>query len=376
VLVPSEGGRTLHRNTPSRARPRQTFDVALVVPFQGSAGVFGPSCEFCAQLAAEEINAEGGVLARELRFVEVDGGRRPAAVAKEIDRLVTEGTVEAVTGWHISAVRNAVAPHIAGRAPYVYTPLYEGGEQRPGVFLTGETPDRQVLPALRWLRNECRARRWAIIGNDYIWPRSTARTARRYATALGATIALEHFVPLGTTDFAAPLARIEECGCDLVLMLLVGADAVEFNRQFAGLGLDEAILRFSPLMEENMLLATGAECTRGLYAAAGFFESLPSAYGLDFGRRYASRFGADAPALNSLGESCYEGVKLLAELVRSAGSTQVPDLCAVAEDVSYEGGRGLLHIHDRHLDQPIYLSVADGLEFDVLCQLEPQPTDA
>jgi urea transport system substrate-binding protein len=363
VLVPNEGGWTLHRGTPSRAATaRRTFDVALVVPLQGPAGVFGPSCELCAHLAAEEVNAEGGVLARELQFVEVDGARSTAEVADEIDRLLTEGRVDAVTGWHISAVRNAVAPRIAGRAPYVYTPLYEGGEHRPGVFLTGETPDRQVLPALRWLRNECGAQRWAIVGNDYVWPRATARAAQRYATALGSAIALQRFVPLGTTDFTSVLARIEPSDCDLVLMLLVGADAVEFNRQFAARGLDATILRFSPLMEENMLLATGADCTRGLYAAAGFFESLPSAYGLDFGRRYSSRFGADAPVLNSLGESCYEGVKLLAELVRSAGS--------------YEGARGLLRIHDRHLVQPVYLSVADGLEFDVLCQLEPPPAQS
>jgi hypothetical protein len=40
-----------------------------------------------------------------------------------------------------------------------------------------------------------------------------------------------------------------------------------------------------------------------------------------------------------------------------------------ATAVTYEGARGLLHIQDHHLDQPIYLSVADGLEFDVLCQL-------
>ena len=73
--------------------------------------------------------------------------------------------------------------------------------------------------------------------------------------------------------------------------------------------------------------------------------------------------------LNSLGESCYEGVKLLAELVRAAGSTELPDVSAVADSVSYEGARGLLHIRDHHLDQPVYLSVADGLEFDVLCQL-------
>ena len=59
--------------------------------------------------------------------------------------------------------------------------------------------------------------------------------------------------------------------------------------------------------------------------------------------------------LNSLGESCYEGVKLLAALVGAARSTSVPDVCAVADTVSYEGARGLLHLHDHHLDQPVYL---------------------
>ncbi len=73
--------------------------------------------------------------------------------------------------------------------------------------------------------------------------------------------------------------------------------------------------------------------------------------------------------LNSLGESCYEGVRLLAELVRAAGSTELAEVSAVADSVSYEGARGLMHIRNRHLDQPIYLSIANGLEFDVLCQL-------
>jgi urea transport system substrate-binding protein len=353
----------------SQASIGETLDVALVVPLQGPAGVFGPSCELCAQLAGEEVNAEGGVLGRELRFVVVDGGRGPLEVADEVDRLITGRVAEAVTGWHISAVRNAIAPRLAQRAPYVYTPLYEGGERRPGVFLTGETPDRQVLPALRWLRREFGARRWVIVGNDYVWPRNTARAALRYATRLAAEVEHTLFVPLGTTDFSAVLATIEQSSCDLVLRLLVGVDAVNFNRQFGARELDAMCLRFSPLMEENMLLGTGADNSRRLYAAAGFFESLRTAYSLDFGGRYTRRFGVDAPMLNSLGESCYEGVKLLAELVRSARSTQLADICAVADSVSYEGARGELRVRDHHVNQPIYLSVADGLEFDVLCQL-------
>src|SRR6185436_606279 len=107
--------------------------------------------ELCAQLAAEEINRVGGVLGQELRLVPVDGGAAPQAVAAEVAALVDRGAVQGVTGWHISSVRQAVAPRVAGRVPYVYTALYEGGERTAGVFLTSETPDAQLFPAMRLL---------------------------------------------------------------------------------------------------------------------------------------------------------------------------------------------------------------------------------
>src|SRR5882757_10024318 len=155
----------------SLVRPgeKDTLNVAIVVPLQGPAGIFGPSCECCAQLAAEEVNAQSGVLGKEMRLTLVDGGASPSEVADEVDALITGGAVDAVAGWHISAVREVVAPRIDGRVPYVYTALYEGGERAPGVFLTGETPNRQLLPSLQWMAREMGVRRWCIVGNDYVW---------------------------------------------------------------------------------------------------------------------------------------------------------------------------------------------------------------
>ena len=92
-------------------------NVALVVPLHGSAGIFGPSCELCAQLAVAEINAADGVLGRELRLIVVDGSAAPRQVADEVGALAAAGLVDAVVGWHISAVRQAVAPRIAGARP-------------------------------------------------------------------------------------------------------------------------------------------------------------------------------------------------------------------------------------------------------------------
>jgi urea transport system substrate-binding protein len=343
--------------------------MALVVPLQGPAGIFGPSCESCAALAAEEINAEGGVLGRELRLVPVDGGRPPQQVARDVDALIRVGAVEAVTGWHISAVREAVAPAIGGRIPYAYTALYEGGEHRPGVFLTGETPDLQLAPTLDWFADTAGVRHWTIVGDDYIWPRRSADVARAHLRRIGGTVRDEMYVPLGTTDFSTVLGRVEASGCEAVLMLLIGDDAVEFNRAFTAAGLDRDLLRFSSLIDENVLLASGADCTRGLMTSAGFFEDLATQSGLDFSAAYFRRFGADAPVLNSLGESCYEGVRLLTALMRRAGATTVGSMTSVAEGLSYESPRGTVEVRDRHLRQRVFLAVADGLSWDVLEQL-------
>ncbi|HWT22311.1 MAG TPA: substrate-binding domain-containing protein [Solirubrobacteraceae bacterium] len=360
---------------PARRQPPSSraasLEVALLIPRHGPAGIYGPSCELCAEMAAEELNTEGGVLGRPVRLRVVDASGPPARVAAEIGALVDAAAVDAVVGWHISAVRNAVAPRIAGRVPYVYTALYEGGERSPGVFLVGETPSRQLLPAMRWLRQEHGVRRWCIVGDDYVWPRGTAAAARRYAPVCDGQIRDEVFVPLGTTAFDDVVRRIERQRADAVLMLLVGQDAVEFNRAFARAGLQDSCRRLSTLIEENTLLASGAESTRGICAAAAYFEALVTPESLDFGARYARRFGPDAPTLNSPAESCYEGMLLLAALTRQARELAVPALSQVADSVCYGGPRGEVHLHARHLDQRIYLAEAHALDFGVVAELSP-----
>jgi urea transport system substrate-binding protein len=353
-------------------RSAETLQVALVLPLHGPAGLFGPSAEVCAQLAAAEVNVESGVLGRKLRLVVVDGGGSPGHVADEVDALVSAGAVDAVTGWHISAVRQAVARRTADRVPYVYTALYEGGERTPGVFLTGETPDRQLLPAMRWFAEELGVRRWCVVGDDYVWPRVTAAAARTYARLAGGGVSTELYVDLGCEDFAPALALLERSDAEGVLMLLVGDDAVHFNRMFAAAGLDERFPRLSPLMDENMLLASGAEATRGLYATAGYFEALTTAASLDFGGQYNRFAGPLAPTLSSMGESCYEGVRLLVELVRQAGSVDVRAVTAAASrdgGVGYDGPRGPVVLQERHLVQAMYLAEARGLDFDIVLRL-------
>lgn len=348
---------------------RDTWNVAMVIPLQGPAGLFGPSCEAIAQLAAHELNAEGGILGREINLEIVDGGAPLEAIAGELRELIAADRVDAVSGWHISSVRNALAPVVADRVPYAYTSLYEGGESRAGIFCTGETPRLQVAPALRWLRDNVGIRRWFVVGDDYVWPHASAGAVRQFARELNLQITGEAFVGLGAGEVARLVQQVETTPCDGVLMLLVGHDAVEFNREFARRGLHERLPRYSPLMEENMLLASGYRATKNLFVSAAYFRSLVSADAFDLLGRYVDLHGPNAPALNNAAESCYEGLHMLASLAHRAGSAQLPELNAAIDGMAYHGPRGTIEFHGRQATQHVHLAVAEGYDFDVITQL-------
>ncbi len=343
--------------------------IALVTPWQGPAGMFGLSCRMCSELAVAEINLDGGLLGRPVELRHVDGGAAPDLVARDVGRLVRTSEVDAVVGWHISAVRRRLAPQVAAQVPYVYTALYEGGERTPGVLLTGETPANQLGPALEWMRTELGVRRWAVVGDDYVWPRASAAVAAQWARAHDVPIVDEVFVPLGTRDFSPVLRTLERSSADGVLMLLVGEDAVHFNRAFADAGLDFRQTRLSTLMDETMLLASGPRATRSLYSAAGYFEDLATVDALEFVGRFAGRYGAAAPVPSSLGESCYEGMNLYAQLVRDAGSVARGDVLAASEQVRFGGARGEVVLRGGHVVQDVYIARAQDVHFEVIARL-------
>jgi urea transport system substrate-binding protein len=156
----------------------QSLSVAFVVPLQGPTGIYGPSCMACGELAVEQLNNRQGVAGRRVDLVVVDGGQAPEVVAAEVAHLVDSGRVQAVAGWHISAVRQAITRRVGGRVVYAYSAMHEGHDDTPGVFMLGERPVNQLLPAVRWMREHLGVGRWAIVGNDYVFPRVTGTTAR------------------------------------------------------------------------------------------------------------------------------------------------------------------------------------------------------
>jgi ABC-type branched-subunit amino acid transport system substrate-binding protein len=333
-----------------------------MVPMSGSAGIWGPSCISCAQLAAHEINAGQGIGGREveLLLLDSDDGVVDEAVDVLAD-LVEEGTVGAVVGMHVSSVRQRLNAALKGKVPYVYTPLYEGGETAPSCYTIGETPREQLAPAIRSLAEKLGVRRWALVGNDYVWPRASHRFARHSIAETGGSVVCEAYVPFGLEEPVELVERIAAARPDIVLVSLIGQDAVEFNRVFGAMNLDRRIIRFSTAIEENVLLATGAEYTKDLFAASSYFASLRTDANLSFVERYRALHRDNAPVLNALGQSLYEGMHFYAAMVNGRQSGGAP--------VNFRSARGGAFLTNERKGNPIYLAQADGHLFSVAARL-------
>lgn len=337
-----------------------SFSIGLFVPMIGVAGIWGPSAIACATLAAEEINQAGGLLGREVKLKCFNASDEVEDVAQMTRELVDSGSIGAIVGMHTSSVRRAVIEGCRGRLPYVYTALHEGGERSPGVYTIGETPNRQLQPAIDMFVNQWRARRWMFIGNDYEWPWISHRLARSYVSQSGGMVLSEDYVPFGAEDFDAVLQKIQDVKPDAVLLSLVGQDAIDFNRAFGQAGLSHSILRLSCAVEENILLAIGEGNADNLFVSSGYFGALTDDANMSFKERYHQRFGQRAPTLNSLGQSNYEGIHFAAALALRAleqGNNR---------PLEYKGVRGIGWTSNSVISYPVHLARADGHLFRVV----------
>lgn len=347
-------------------RDRKKLRIANFITLSGPAGIWGPAGTNSTLLAASEINRRGGILGREIEIVFHDAGGNIDDVARTASDIVASEDADVVMGSHTSAVRVALRKVVAGRIPYIYTPVYEGGERTPGVMAIGETPQPQSRPAIEWLANVKRASRWYLIGSDYVWPWLSHRATKKYIAGAGGRVVGEEFVRMGEHDHSAQLARIRAARPDVVLISLIGTDSIVFNRAFAEQGFTSKMLRLAGAMDETVLLGIGADNTENLFCASGYFVDLASRENDAFRCQYLASFGRYAPPLGSVGQSNYEGLRFLDTVASRAGSLAIKPLLSTAMNVDYDGARGRVGIRCGTASMPIYLAEADGLDFQLI----------
>ncbi|MFO1220241.1 MAG: substrate-binding domain-containing protein [Burkholderiaceae bacterium] len=350
----------------ARAFAADPLKVAVMIPLSGPAGLFGPSAKACAELAAEQINGRGGVLGRKIELMFGDAGLAPAEASQAALKLWKGSGAHAVIGMHDSAVRGALVGLFKAQVPYFYTPVYEGGECSKGTYVNGETPQQQLEPVIPWIAAERKPKKWFMIGNDYIWGRNTNAAAKGYIEKTGAQVVGDEYHPFTVDNFDASLAKIRDSGADAVLVSLVGGASVNFNKAFASFGLSDKALRLGTLIEENTLAGIGVANAKNLYSSAGYFANITTPAAKAFSDAYTKRFGAQAPTLNGLAESTYEGFLMLEAVAKKAGAISVAKMDAACEGANYSGPRGAVTMKARHVQQDVYVADVDANGFRVV----------
>ena len=349
----------------------QSRKIGLLIPSSGPDALYGASGRNCAQLAAAEINARGGIAGLPVELLERDagGGDVRRAVEHSIT-LLQRDKVEAFVALHTSAIRLALVKELAGRVPYVYTTTYEGGECSKGTYLLGETPDQQLRPVIPWISRAHGIKRWYLVGNDYIWPKATNAKVKKFIGDQSGVVVGERYVPFGFKDFEALISEIRATSADAVLITLVGSTSIDFNQLFARAGLSQRCVRLSTFLDEVTLEGIGSKATENLYSSSGFFAGINTSAARAFSERYYKTFGVNAPVLNVTGQACYEGLRLLEVMGNKAGGLSVEKTEAVAQWQITDGPRGITVMNARHAVRDIYLAKADGVQFRIVKTFE------
>jgi branched-chain amino acid transport system substrate-binding protein len=92
------------------AQGLSTIKIGVLIPLTGATSQFGVTMGKAAQLAAEEINAAGGVKARRIEVVIEDDQSNPEAAVRAARKLIDVDKVIAICGTYASSVTSAVAP--------------------------------------------------------------------------------------------------------------------------------------------------------------------------------------------------------------------------------------------------------------------------
>jgi len=310
------------------------------------------------QLAFEEINAAGGLLGRPIKWIIADGASDWPTFAREAERLISDEGVTVLFGCWTSASRKSVLP-VLERSDHllIYPMAYEGLEACPNVIYTGAAPNQQITPAVQWCQSALNARRFFLLGSDYIWPHCVNAIISDQLMGLGVEKVAEQYVPFGSTNLKAYVQEIVDTQPDVILCSVVGDSAIAFFRELRKAGIspdDIPVITFA--LAEDELRSTNHADMVGHYAAWNYFQSIDSEENKRFVSAFKERYGADRVTSDVIA-AAYNSVYLWANAVRESGNTDVQQVRNSLRQQSLNAPEGIIAVDPstQHTWRPVYI---------------------
>lgn len=310
-----------------------------------------------AELAMEEINRAGGVLGRQMKGIYADTHLRPDVGIKVVTKLINEEKVDAVMGLVSSEVASAVAPlALQYRTPLIITlamtPDVTGKICNAYTFRVSQNGPQNIKGAAI-VASESKTRLWTTIGPDYLFGYQCWEYFQKYLGEKRSDIAFAPdsgtaFAPVSTDDFTPYIDKVMKSGADGVLVSLYGGNLVDFVRQAGKKGFFDGkrFVIMNLAYSADVMFGLGLDMPKGIWLGGLYwFQANESRENKHFVDSYVSKYKI-FPDYNAYGG--YAGVKLFAEAIRRAGSTDKQKIVEVMEGIEMDlpPGRVLIRAQD------------------------------
>jgi urea transport system substrate-binding protein len=296
-------------------------------------------------LAAEQINASGGVLGKKLEVVSEDGASEPTTFAEKATKLISSDCVAAVFGGWTSASRKAMLPVFEGADSLLFYPVqYEGLEASPNIFYTGATTNQQIVPGLDYLKQKG-VKSVFLVGSDYVFPRTANKEIKAYAKANGIEVKGEEYAPLGHTDFATIVNKVRSAGAGAVFNTLNGDSNVAFFKEYRNAGLTPAAMPVvSVSIAEEEINGIGLDNVVGQLTAWNYYQTIDSPRNTAFVQAFKAKYGRSRVTSDPM-EAAYTSLFLWKAIVEKAKSFKTDDIRKAAGGVSYDAPEGTVTVN-------------------------------
>ncbi|APW38851.1 urea ABC transporter substrate-binding protein [Rhodoferax koreense] len=376
------------------AYAQDTIKVGVLHSLSGTMAISETVLKDTVLMAIDEINAKGGVLGKKLEPVIVDPASNWPLFAEKTKQLLGQDKVAVIFGCWTSVSRKSVLPVVEEMNGLLFYPVqYEGEELSKNVFYTGAAPNQQAIPAVDYLMSKAGggAKRWVLLGTDYVYPRTTNKILRAYLKSKGVKESDidEKYTPFGHSDYQTIVADIKKFsagGKTAVVSTINGDSNVPFYKELGNAGLkakDVPVVAFS--VGEEELRGVDTKPLVGHLAAWNYFMSIKSPANTEFIKKWSDYAkakklpGSDKPLTNDPMEATYIGINMWKQAVEKAKSTDTDKVIAAMAGQKFNAPSGIVSEMDaknHHLHKSVFIGEikADG-QFNVVWKT-PGPVKA
>ena len=350
--------------------------VGVLHSLSGTMAISETTLKDTMEMLIEQQNAKGGVLGCELEAVVVDPASDWPLFAEKARELLTVHEVDVIFGNWTSVSRKSVLPVIEELNGLLFYPVqYEGEESSRNVFYTGAAPNQQAIPATDYFLEELGVEKFALLGTDYVYPRTTNKILESYLQQKGiaADDIFVNYTPFGQSDWSKIVSDVVALGADgkkVGVISTINGDAnVGFYKELAAAGIsadDIPVVAFSVGEEELSGLDTSNLV--GHLAAWNYFQSADTEANQAWVAAWKERMGEDR-VTNDPMEAHYIGFNMWVKAVEKAGTTDpdaVIDALVGVSVPNLTGGYSAM-MPNHHITKPVLVGeIQDDGQFDVV----------